>query len=251
MTHHRGHVLPDEHGDAHQDREYVGRVVSGESADPEIDAEEPPEANEGRVLDVDGYGQCHVERVEDRDLHHHRQAAAERVHLVGPVELHRLPLQALGIALVLRPQRIDLRLERLHCPHRRHALDRQREEENLGDHGEQDDGHTVVVRELVEPVHQPEDGHGQPLHWQAAVVLWCREPTQIYGLFEPNSDGCQPFVFLWADLALHLAFPDLTGPQRGQMNSQTDLAQLDRLWRVDPALADLRLWQLHSRATPD
>ena len=36
------------------------------------------------------------------------QAAAEGVDLVGPVQLHRLSLQALRVALVLRAQRIDL-----------------------------------------------------------------------------------------------------------------------------------------------
>src|SRR6185295_2962530 len=186
-----------------------------------------------------------------RDLHHHRQAAAEWVHLVGPVELHRFPLQALRVAFVLRPQGIDLRLEHLHRLHRRHALDGQREEEDLRDHGEQDDGHTVVMRELVEAMHQPQDGYGQPLHRQAAVVLRGWETTEIYVLFQTDSDRLQAIVLLGADIALDLAFPDLTGLERRQGNSQPYLADLHRLCRVRAGLANLGFRQEHPRTARD
>ena len=67
------------------------------------------------------------------------EAAAERVHLVRPEQLHLLPLESLRIGLVLRAQGVDLRLERLHLASSRSCSLRQRIEHNLHEHREQDD----------------------------------------------------------------------------------------------------------------
>src|SRR5215467_7312984 len=100
------------------------------------------------------------------------------------VELHRLPLHALRVALVFGPKRIDPGLERLHRLHRTHALQGQREEEHLCEHGEEDDRDTVVVGVAMEPPEHPEDGDGDPLHGEPAVDLRNREPAEIYRLFK-------------------------------------------------------------------
>src|SRR5438034_2059728 len=112
--------------------------MAREIADPEVDAEDPAEAEERRALQLDRHGKREIERVEDRNLRDHRQAAAGGIDLVLSIEVERLPLKTLRIALVLAPERVDLRLERLHRSHRPHALHRERVEEHLRDDGEQD-----------------------------------------------------------------------------------------------------------------
>ena len=109
----------------------MGREVT----DPQVDPEESPEAEELRVLQLHGERQRQVEAVEDRNLGDHRQASAHRIHVVFPVELERLLLQPLRVALVLVAERVDLRLQGLHRLHRPHALDRQRVEEDAREHG--------------------------------------------------------------------------------------------------------------------
>src|SRR6266850_3483235 len=48
ITHSWCQLLLDEHRDAHEDRQDVGRIVRRQVADPEIDSEEPPEAQKRR-----------------------------------------------------------------------------------------------------------------------------------------------------------------------------------------------------------
>src|SRR5439155_1364767 len=104
----------------------------GEVADPDIESEDASKAQEGRVLELDGHGQREVQRVKDWNLRDHWQAAAHRIDVVLAVQAERLFLQLLRVVLVLSPQRVDLRLKRLHRLHRPHALDRDANDPILG-----------------------------------------------------------------------------------------------------------------------
>ena len=84
------HLLLDEHRRAHQQRKDVRGIVRRQVADPQIlpaeqrhPRRQSPEADERRVLHLHRDRERDVQRVEDRDLHDHRQAAAERVDLVA------------------------------------------------------------------------------------------------------------------------------------------------------------------------
>src|SRR3989449_1389627 len=52
----RRHLLLHEHRHAHEERQDVRWVVTGEVADPDIESEDASEAQEGCVLELDGYG---------------------------------------------------------------------------------------------------------------------------------------------------------------------------------------------------
>ena len=56
-----------------------------------------------------------VQRQEDRELRDHREARGERVHLVLPVELHHLLVEALLVVLVALLQLLDLGLRAAPC----------------------------------------------------------------------------------------------------------------------------------------
>ena len=211
-----------------------------------------PETDERRVLHLHRHRQRDVQRVENGDLHHHRQAAAEGVHLVGPVQLHRLPLQALRVALVLRPQRIDLRLQRLHRLHRPHALEREREEQHLRDDRQQDDRHTVVRDESVEPAHHPEDRHGDPLHGQGRHLtgprLGEREAAEVNRLLEAHIQSLQLVVLHRTEKALDPSFPCLAWREPGNGPSDTYLEDADGLCAVALGFLALALGHLEAAA---
>src|SRR5712692_10853626 len=74
-----------------------------------------------------------------------------------PIQLHRLLadlLAAFRLPLVLRLERLDLRLERLLGLHRADLLDSERQQQHPDGDGEKDDGHPVVRDQLV---HERED----------------------------------------------------------------------------------------------
>ena len=183
-------------------------------ANPEVHAEQAAEAEERRVLQIDRHRQRQVERVEDRNLRDHRQTPAHRVYLVRAIQLHRLLLQTLRIALVLVSERIDLRLQRLHRLHRAHALDRQRVEQDLRHDGEQDDGDAVVADVSIDPVQQQQDRHAEPFHRQAAVLPGHREPAEVDRFLQ--AERLQPLVFLRSCIEGDGAFPRLPGRDRGR-----------------------------------
>ena len=97
-----------------------------------------------------GRAQYVEERDEDRELHHQRQAPAERVHLVLLVELHHLFVELLAIALVLRLELLDLRLQSLHRQHGAGRLRGEREQDEHHGDRQQDDRHALVRDDGVE-----------------------------------------------------------------------------------------------------
>ena len=100
---------------------------------------------------LDGAQQHPVQRNEDGDLHQDRQAAAERVDLLGLVHLHHLDLQLLLVVRVLLLQRLHLRPDDLELRHRSRRRGIQRIEHALDDDRQQDDRPAPVADQLVQP----------------------------------------------------------------------------------------------------
>ena len=99
---------------------------------------QPRERPRRRVLRE--LAQHEIEREEDRDLQHQRQAGRGRVDLVLPVELHQLFLLALLVGLVLLLDRLHLRHVRLHPLHRLDLPHRQRDKDDSDDDRQRHDG---------------------------------------------------------------------------------------------------------------
>ena len=127
--------------------EQVGRVRRREVLDPAV---------ERRVPHLDRDEQHLVEREEHRNLHQDRQAAGQRIDLLLLVELHqRLLLLHLVVAVALA-DRHHLRLHRLHLRHRGVGLVGEREEHELDEDGDQQDGDAEVADVVVDPVDRVE-----------------------------------------------------------------------------------------------
>ena len=88
-----------------------------------------------------GDGTQHVEQREEHDhLRDHRQAAGQRVDPVFLVELHRLFVETLLVALVLLPQFLQVGRVLGHLPLGVHLLDEQRDEQQPDEHDQDHDG---------------------------------------------------------------------------------------------------------------
>src|SRR5262249_55734929 len=192
------------------------------------------------VLHLRRHREGDVKSIEHGNLDDHRKTPAEWIHSVLAVELHSLSLHALRVALVLGAKRIDLGLERLHRLHRAHALQGQREEEHLCEHGEEDDRDAVVVGVAMEPPEHPEDGHGDPLHGEPTVGLRHRETTEIYGLFQSYAIGLQPIVLLRTEVSENAAVPGLTGLEDWQGSPQPSVYGITDLALSEAELRRLR-----------
>ncbi len=113
------------------------RVGRGKVLDP---------AEERRVPHVDGDEQHLVQREEHGNLDHHRQAAGQRVDLLLLVKLHHLLLLLDLVVLEALAHALHLRLELLHLAHRAVGGVRQREEQRLHEHGEDQDRDAEIAR---------------------------------------------------------------------------------------------------------
>ena len=134
--------------------EHRGRIGRREVLDP---------AEERRVPHLDGDEQHLVEREEDRDLDDDRQAAGDRIDLLLLVELHhRLLLLHLVVGEALA-DRHHLRLHRLHLRHRGVGLVGEREEEQLDDDGDDQDGDAEIADQAVDAVHRLEQRLGDEI----------------------------------------------------------------------------------------
>ena len=80
-----------------------------------------------------------VQRDEDRELRHHREARGERIHLVLPVELHHLLVHPLLVVLEAFLELLHLRLEMSEPLHRVELLERQREQARPHEDRQRDD----------------------------------------------------------------------------------------------------------------
>ena len=91
--------------------------------------------------------------------------------------------------LVLGVDGVDLRLERLHLPHRLHVGKPQREQDEVDHDGDHHDGPAEVVHEsVVEPVDDQEQRLGQN-----------RQPAEIHHLFQLGVDALEQVDILGAD----------------------------------------------------
>ena len=93
-----------------------------------------------------------VEREEHRDLDRDRQAAGDRIDLLLLVQLHhRLLLLHLVVAVALADHG-HFRLHRLHLRHRGVGLVGEREEQQLDQHRDDQDGDAEIADEMEEEV---------------------------------------------------------------------------------------------------
>ena len=115
-------------------------------------------AEKRRLAHLDGDGQHLVERIEDRDLHQHGQAAHQRIDLLPLIQRHGLLLQLGLVLLELLFQLLDHGLDLLHLAHRLEALVGEREEDQPDHHGQRQDGHADRAQVVVEEFQEIERG---------------------------------------------------------------------------------------------
>ena len=96
-----------------------------------------------------------VQREQDGHLQQHRQTARQRVHAFRLEQLLHFLLLLDLVILVLGLQLFHLRLNGLHRGHTGEALLRDREKRSAHDHGQADDGHTEVARQMEQLAQKP------------------------------------------------------------------------------------------------
>ncbi|ABA49432.1 hypothetical protein BURPS1710b_0305 [Burkholderia pseudomallei 1710b] len=149
-----------EHRDGHQHRQDEVWVALRQVVNPQ---------NPRRAAHFDRREQHPVQRDEHRNLDHHRQAAAKRVHLLRLVQFHQRRVHLLRIALEAFAQRLHPRRDFLHPRHRLVARRRQREEHRLDQQREQHDRPAPIADEAVNLLEQPEQRLRDDRH--PAVIL--------------------------------------------------------------------------------
>ena len=120
-------------------------------------------AEERRVPHLDRDEQHLVEREEHRDLHEDGQAAGGRVHLLLLVQLHHRLLLAHAIVAVAVLELHQLGLELLHLAHRHIGFVREREEHELDEERDDEDGQAEIADELEEEVERVEHRLGEEI----------------------------------------------------------------------------------------
>ena len=142
-----------------------------------------------------------VKHDEDRELHHHRQAAARRAHSVLAIESHHLGLLLLSdlpllfgghprCLLVPGAHLQQLRLEQLHLHHRPRALPGQREDSDHRHKREENDRQCVVVCDAEEsgkyPAEYLREGPNDRAH---ALLTWLGRDRTL-GHRAGGNEGC-------------------------------------------------------------
>nr|GEW26932.1 hypothetical protein [Tanacetum cinerariifolium] len=126
-------------------------------------------ADPWRAAHFHGRLQHVVQRNEHRHLHQDRQAAAQRIDLLGLVQFHGGLVHLGRVALVALANRLHLRRHQFHFGHALVASSRQREEQQLDQDGKGDDGPAPVAEHGVQMFHDPEHRLGDD--GQPAIVL--------------------------------------------------------------------------------
>ncbi len=122
-----------------------------------------------RAAEFDRRLQHPVQRDKHRHLHQDRQAAAQRIDLLGLVQFHRGLVHLGRVVLVLLADGLHFRRHQLDLGHALVTGCGQREERQLDQDRERDDGPAPVAQHLVQLVHDPEDRLGDD--GQHAVVF--------------------------------------------------------------------------------
>ena len=120
------------------------------------------------MAQLDRRKQHPVEGDEHRDLHQDRKAAAQGVDLLRLVELHHRLVHLLPVIAVHLPDLGEPRRDELHLRHRLVARRREREEDELDEHREEDDRDAPVASERMQMLEQPEERPGDDR--QPAIV---------------------------------------------------------------------------------
>ena len=145
------------------------------------------------MAQLDRREQYPIERDEHRDLHENRKAAAKRIDLLRLIKLHHRLVHLLTIVGIHLAHLGQARRDELHFCHRFVARGGERKEDQLDQHGEQDDRHTPVSRERVQLLQQPEERPGDD-----------REPAVVDDEVEAGRRGFQTTLFLRAGIKRHV-----------------------------------------------
>ena len=138
-----------------------------------------------------GTHQGPIQGEENRYLNHHGKASAQGVNLPPFVQVHHLPIEASLIILVLLPQHCHFRLYLLHLLHRHVALLGQGPEQDLQQDGDNDDIHSIVLRNLVGEIHEDKQHLGNG-----------RKPSKFDDLLRLDVQFLEEIDNLWADIEL-------------------------------------------------
>ena len=141
--------LLEDHRGPHHDRCDVERVTHRQVGNPQ---------HERRAPNLDRHRQQPVEGEQDRHGGQHRQTPARGVRTVLPIQPHHLLVHLLlrrvghFEVFVAGLDSLHFRLQLLHLPHRHHALVAQREDQDIDQHGQQNDRPAVVTDVPVDPL---------------------------------------------------------------------------------------------------
>ena len=104
-----------------------------------------------------------VEREEHRNLDDDRKTTGDRIDLLALVELHQLFLERLLVFLVALLQHLHFRLHGLHLRHRLIAAAGEREEHQLHDHSDGENGEAKIADKMIDEVDKPEERLGDEI----------------------------------------------------------------------------------------
>ena len=139
-------------------------------------------AIEGRVAHLDGNEQHLVKREEHRNLDDHGHAARSRIGLFPLVELHHLLVYARLVVLEALFDLHHLRLQFLHLAHGPVGFVGEREEQDLDQDRQQQDGEAEIAQEVVEVGEGVEERLGEeeiPAEVDRQVQALYLEPPEV------------------------------------------------------------------------
>ena len=148
------------HGGRHQNRQDKERVGARQVGNP---------AQPRRLAQFHRQENHPVQADENRHLHQHGQAAAQRVDFFVAVQLHHGLLQAHFVVAVLFFQCFHFGRDGAHFRHGAVGFVIERIQNRFHDNGQHDNRPAPVVNQAVQPVKQGEQWRGKNMH--AAVVF--------------------------------------------------------------------------------
>ena len=170
----RRHLLDEEHGRAHDDRQDVVRVLRGQVMDPQ---------DKRRMTQFNRGAQHVVQRKEDWHLNNQREAATQRVNFSA---LYSAIISALTLFIVAQTLAhcLNLRLQHTHLRHGGVLRFSQRVHDATNDKGDDDNREAPVAEEAVDEFQQlkqrlgdepqPAVVYGQIQCGATAAILSCR-----------------------------------------------------------------------------
>src|SRR5579875_957768 len=167
---------------------------------------------------LDGDVQNPIKGVQKWQLHHHRQASAERIHAFALVQLHhflvlfllpRIPQTDILIAFVYR---LDLRLQTLHFTRRFQTREPERKQRQVNDERDDDDGPAVIICPMIVGPVKPkkqrlgDDAEKSPIHDLAELRIYFFENLDVFRADEKGEIILRPRRKAAADKSRGAAF---------------------------------------------